>query len=241
MYRIAVKQKTVLFFLFIVTFSALSDQTDDKRIIGNKWYSNHTFYSLHNFEFGVSGSKDFFTEYLLSSYKFKSRNRHAFSIRAYHIGFAPGIFSNNMKSFNFAVMGGFEYLYKIFSKDEGIFMFFDIGGCNNGFALNTGVGVGSRTKNGFEINFSFLQNVMFFSRIDFYFLVFDFLILKGKLGFDLKYYNLNIEMFTFLAGAFIGFSVKEYFRIELGGGLTVNDYAYYSGFGSFSLAVKVPN
>ncbi|HPO48865.1 MAG TPA: hypothetical protein PLO89_00930 [Spirochaetota bacterium] len=229
-----------LFLLFFVAFFSFSDESEDKREIGSKFYSGNSFYASHSFEFGVSGSKDFFTEYFLFSYRFKSRNKHSFTIRTYHIGYAPGIFSNNFSNFNFAVMGGFEYLFKIFSKDEGLFLFFDAGGCNNGFAFNAGIGIGSRVRNGFEINFCFLQNVMFFSRLDFYFLVFDFLILKGKLGFDLKYYNYNIELFTFLVGMFIGFSVKEYFRIELGGGLTINDYAYYSGFGSFSLVVKVP-
>lgn len=234
------KKIIITIFLFLTIFQINSDETSDNKSIGNKWYSKHSFYIQHTFEFGVSGSKDYFTEYFLFCYNFKSKSRHAFSIRGLHIGYAPGIFSNNLDYFNFAVMAGFEYFYKIFSNTEGLFLFTDLGGCNNGFAVNTGIGIGSRTRNGFELSLAFLQNTLLFSRLDFYFLLFKFFVLRGKIGFDLKYHDTAIELFTFIVGLYVGFSVKEYFRIDLGGGLTANDYAYYSGFGSFSISFKVP-
>jgi len=236
---VVVKNILIIFFIFFNLFFLIGDETSDKKTIGNKWFSPQSFFILHTAEAGVSGSKDYFTEYFSFIYTFKSKNRHSFSIRNYHIGYGPGLFSGNLKYFNFAFMVGFEYLYKIFGYDEGIFMFMDVGACNNGFAINTGLGIGSRSKNGFEFNISFLQNVMLFSRMDFYFLVFNFLTLRGKIRFDFKYNNMNIEIFTFLFGGYFGFSVKEYFRIEFGGGLTVNDYAYYSGCGSIILGLKI--
>ena len=39
---------------------------------------------------GVSGSKDFIWEQALFSYRFKSSNRHAFTIRTHHIGMTTG-------------------------------------------------------------------------------------------------------------------------------------------------------
>ncbi len=228
----------VIFFLNLLYFT-FCDETSDHKSLGNRWYSSQTFFVTHTLETGMSGSKDFLTEYFLFSYSFKSKNRHTFTIRNYHIGYAPGLFTANLHFFNFAFMVGFEYLYKIFSSTEGLFLFTDIGGSNGGVAINSGVGVGSRTKTGFEINFTFLQNILFLSRIEFYFLVFNFLVLRGKMGFDLKYRNTDIEIFTFLIGGYIGFSVRQYFKIEIGGGVTVNDYAYYSGFGSVIIGINI--
>ena len=233
-------KKIILLFL-LLNFSFFSyclvDQSADVSI-GNKYYSKQSFYISHTFEFGVSGVKDYFSEYFLFSYSFKSKNLHRFSIRNFHLGYTNGLFSNKFKFFNFAIMAGFEYCYKIFSNTDGFYVFFDAGGCNNGFAFNTGLGVGSRTDTGFELNLTYLYNVGFFSRMDFYFLIAKVFIIRGKIGLDLTHYNLKIELFTFIAGLYIGFSIKKYFRLEAGGGLTINDYAYYSGFGSFNLAFQ---
>jgi hypothetical protein len=209
-------------------------------ILGNKWYSSQSFYVFQGMEFGVSGAKDFLSENFLFSYTFRSKNRHSFSIRNYHLGSVTGILTNSFEYFNFAIMAGFEYMFKIFSATEGFFVFTDTGGCNRGVAINAGLGLGSRVKDGFEMSFTFLQDVGFFSRIDFYFLFFDAFIVRGRLGIDMHYRGEEIRLFTFLNGAFLGFSVKNYFRFELGGGFTVNDNSMFNGFGSAVISMKFP-
>jgi hypothetical protein len=236
-------KKIILFTLLLVNLNLYSQNTNIITIndFGNKWFSNHNFFIQNTLEMGMSGSKDILSENMLFSYRFLSKNRHAFSIRNYHIGYAPGIFTNNFTYFNFGVLAGFEYMFKIFSNTEGVFFYTDIGGCQNGIAVNAGFGLGSRVKDGIDINFTYLQNVGFFSRLDFNFLIVKYLILHGKFGIDLKYSDNVIDIFTFFTGAYIGFSINNYFRLELGGGLTINDYAKYSGFGGIIISTSFPN
>jgi len=217
---------------------SIIDQTSDTTI-GNKWYSRHNFYFFSTLEIGISGSKDYIGEYALYKYKFKSKTRHAFGLRLFHSGFTTGAFTGNFNFYNFCFLTGFEYFYKIFSKNEGFFIWTDIGGCNNGFAAGFGLGLGSRVKNGAEIWVVYLYNVGVFSRLEFNFLLFNILTLRGKLGIDFKYYDLNMELFTFLSGAYIGLFIKNVFRIELGGGFTINEYSRFGGFGSISLTLNI--
>jgi hypothetical protein len=236
--------KKIIFMLFFISLPIFfihpvelpfQDQT-----LGNKWYSSQSFYVLQGFEFGVSGSKDFLSETFLFSYAFRSKNRHSFSIRNYHIGNTTGILTNSFEYFNFAVMAGFEYMYKLFTNTDGLFVFTDIGGCDRGVALNAGIGLGNRVKDGFEMDFTFLQNTAFFSRIEFYFLFFDAFIVRGELGIDLKYRDTDIRLFTFLNGIYLGFSISNYFRLELGGGFTVNDNMIFNGYGGAVISMKFP-
>jgi hypothetical protein len=231
----------VLFYSIILsnTISAL-DVTDDYTGIGNQWYTPHTFYIQQGMELGVSGSKDFLSETFLFEYTVQSKIRHSFSIRNYHLGYTSGILTKSFDYFNFAVMAGFEYCFKAFDSKNGLFVFTDIGGCNQGFAINAGVGIGNRVLDGFEMNFMFLQNVGFFSRMDFYFLLFNVLILHGKTGIDMRYHETDILLFTFLSGFYIGFSIQNYFRFELGGGFTINDNNIFNGFGGAVISMKFP-
>jgi len=221
------------------------DQTDDikekKYIFGNKWYSRQNFYIMNSCEMGLSGTKDFISESFLFKYRFRSKNNHAFAIRLFHHGFAPGVFSGNFTYFNFAVMGGFEYLYKIFSATEGFFLWSDLGGTNKGVATGLGIGLGDRNKNGVELYINYMHNLAVISRLDFYFLFADIFVLRGKLGIDLKFTEgmSDIDIFTFLNGLYIGVFVKQIFRIELGGGFTVNQYGYFSGFGGAILIFNI--
>jgi hypothetical protein len=54
------------------------------------------------------------------------------------------------------------------------------------------------------------------------------------------YRDLDIRLFTFLNGVYLGFSIKNYFRFELGGGFTVNDNNIFNGFGSAVISMKFP-
>ncbi|MCK4796601.1 MAG: hypothetical protein KAT05_04425 [Spirochaetes bacterium] len=213
------------------------DATEDITF-GNKWYSRQNIFICQTLEMGISGTKDYLSEQFFIKYRFRSKNKHAFAIRLSHIGYAPGLFSNNFTFYNFGIFAGFEYFFKVFSSTEGFFVWTDIGGCNEGFAFDLGLGIGSRVKNGFELWLAYLHNVGIFSRLEFYFLIFNILTLRGKMGLDIKYYNLNMEIFTFIGGFYVGVFIKNTFRIELGGGFTLNDYSYFRGFGGINIAFQ---
>ncbi len=235
--------KILLFTLFSVFGLNASDETSDKiekKKFGNPIYSKQNFYIKTEFEMGVVGVSDFITENALFQYRFLSKNKHAFSIRVNHIGFTSGALSNNPHIFSFAVMGGFEYMFKVFSNTSGLFLYIDVGGSNSGVAFNTGIGLGSRVADSIELNFSYLHDNLITSRLEFQFLLVKYLILKGKFGISYKYTYPNNEIFVFLGGLYIGFSVKNYFRLEVGGGFTLNDYSYISGFGGASIVTSFP-
>lgn len=199
-------------------------------ILGSKLYSRHNLYLLQSVRGGMSGSKDHLQEDLLISFRFRSKNRHAFSLRTYHMGYGAGLFSGNMEKFNFGVLFGFEYLFKAFARDSGIILFLDAGFCNWGFALNTGVGLGDRFRNGIFLSFTYLYNSNFHSLIDFNFLIGRYFALRGNLGIDINFTPQEIKLFNFYAGVFPGVAVNNRFRFELGGGVTVNDYFAFRWF-----------
>jgi len=129
--------------------SDINDATDDLTL-GNKWYSKKKFFINNSTDLGLSGSKEYLDEYFLFKFSLKSRSRHAFSIRTNHIGFTKGLFSGHFDFYDFGIMGGFEYLYKIFNNNSGVFIWTDIGACQKGPAFNLGIGVGSDSENGFN-------------------------------------------------------------------------------------------
>lgn len=214
------------------------EPTDDKPF-GNRWYSRKNLYIFQNVEMGMSGTKDFLSETFLIKYRFKSKNKHAFAMKFFHNGYSPGIFTNHFDFYNFSVLTGFEYLFKVFGPTSGIFVWSDIGGCNGGFAFDIGVGIGDRVKDGIELWISYLQGVGFFSRLDFYFLVIDVLIIRGRFGLDIKQNGLSIDVFNFLTGLYMGFSIRDTFRMEMGGGITINDYFAISGFGGIGISFNI--
>lgn len=214
------------------------DLTDDE-VFGNKWYSRRNFLIINYLEMGQAGSIDYLTENLSLSFQFKSKTRHAFSIRFNHIGFVPGLFSGNFTFYNFGIFTGFEYFFKLFTEDSGFRTWIDLGGCQNGFAVTLGLGIGSKLKNGFDFWISYLLNTAFFSRLEFYFYIAEILTLKGRLGIDIKFTNYNPDFFNFLNGFFIGIFIKEIFKLEIGGGFTFNEYGYFSGFGGINLTFQI--
>ncbi|MBN2545340.1 MAG: hypothetical protein JXB50_06055 [Spirochaetes bacterium] len=213
--------------------------TSDDLTFGNKWYSKNTFLIKNSTDTGFSGSKDYLNEYFLTKFKFKSRNKHAFSIKIDHIGFTKGLYSNNFEFYDFGIMGGFEYLYKIFNNISGIFFWTAIGACQKGPAFNLGIGIGSDSENSFQLNFSYLHNVLLLSKMEFYFLILKFITFKGKLGIIIHLNDFAIDFFNFFNGFYFGFFIKKVFKIELGGGFTFNDYGYFSGFGGIDLLIRI--
>jgi hypothetical protein len=212
---------------------------DEDPSIVNKWYSRNNIFMLSNSVIGYSGTKDFFEEDFLFAFRFKSRIKHAFSLRLYHNGYAPGLFSKNLTFFNFGAMAGFEYLFKIFSSTEGFFIWSDFGASNGGYAFNAGAGLGDRMRNGLELSATYLHNTAVFGRMEFYFLFIDIFTIRGKIGIDYKYHEMTPEVFTFLAGLNFGFLVKNVFRIELGGGITLNEYGFLRGYGTAAIALNL--
>ena len=216
-----------------------SDRTDDLFEI-NEWYTKGNVFILQTGEYGISSNNDFLSENFLFKYRFKSKTRYAFSLRAYHIGYTIGLFNHTFKFFNFGFFVGYEYFYKIFSNLEGLFFWTDFGICNRGVAFNTGIGIGSRVKNGFELNFTYLHNVGFFNRLEFYFLLAKIFTIRGMLGLDIKHNDfIYIEKYTFLTGSYIGFLIKNIFRFEIGGGIALDEFSNFGGFGSISIAINL--
>lgn len=216
-----------------------SDRTDDLFNI-NEWYTKGNAFIFQNAEYGISGEKDFFSERFLFKYRFKSKTRHAFSLRAYHLGYTIGIFNHTFNFFNFAFFIGYEYFYKIFSNLEGFFIWTDYGICNRGFAFNIGIGIGNRLKNGIELYFTYLHNVGFFSRMEFYFLMAKIFTIRGLFGLDIKHNDfIYIEKYTFLTGSYIGFLFKNIFRFEIGGGIALDEFSNFGGFGGISIAFNI--
>ncbi len=216
-----------------------SDRTDDLFDI-NEWYTRGNFFILQTGEYGISSDNDFLSERFLFKYRFKSKTRHASAIRAYHIGYTIGLFNHTFKFFNFGIFVGYEYFYKIFSNLEGFFFWTDFGICNRGFAFNTGIGIGNRVKNGFELYFTYLHNVGFFNRLEFYFLLAKIFTIRGMLGLDIKHNDfIYIEKYSFLTGSYIGFLIKNIFRFEIGGGIVLDEFSNFGGFGSISIAINI--
>lgn len=217
-----------------------SDSTDDIPVM-NEWYSRANFFVLQTAKYGVLiNKKDFLSENFLFKYRFKSKTKHAFALRVYHVGYTINLINGNFIFFNFGVFSGFEYLYKTFSNQGGIFIWTDFGACNRGPALNLGVGIGDRLKNGFELEFTYLHNVAFLTKLEFYFLVIKILTIRGIFGLDIIHNDFKyIEQFGVLIGSYFGFLIKNVFRVEIGGGVTLDEYSNFGGFGSISLAINL--
>lgn len=229
----------ILFFIFLNYFAfSNSDETKISSIeLGNKWYSKQIFNLSIFFESGFSGTKDYLKENFLFKYSFKSQNHHQFSIRFFHTGYSTGIYSNNFVFYNFSILSGFEYLFKIFNNLSGIYLWIDIGGCDKGVAFNTGIGIGDQYKTFIHFELNFMQEISLFSLLSFNFLIFDFFNIGGKIGIDLGYSDSIITFFNFKNGIFIGVTIKNVFKIEIGGGFTINDYFFFSGFGGTSFVL----
>lgn len=223
------------------TGDSTTDKTKDATTdfeFGNKWYSRQNIYIFHSLEIGLSGTKDYLTEYALFKYRFVSKNKHAFAMRFSHLGYSPGLFTINNKLFNFGFFGGFEYLLKILVILKEYTFGLKIGGCNKGIAFNAGIGIGNRLANGLEIGVFYFHNIGIFPRLDFYFLLIKALTLRGQLGIDYNYTNKTTDIFTFFNGFYIGFSIKDIFRMEFGGGFTLNEYSYFSGYGGLNFSLS---
>ncbi len=219
-----------------VNFIFAEDVTSDEKTFGNKWYSGQTFVLRTNIEMGASGVKDYLIENSLFSYRFKSRNQHAFTIRLNHFGVSTGCFSGKAKVFNFSVMLGFEYLYKIFSNESGIFVLSDFGGGASGFCMYAAFGLGSHAGTNFTIDFNYMMNKVIMSALTFTVEIVKFFAIKGLIGVDSTYINDNrLDLFSFKAGAFFLFAARPIFACDFGGGITLNDYYAVSGFGAFSI------
>ena len=78
------------------------------------------FFVTHTLETGMSSSKDFLTEYFLFSYSFKSKNRHTFTIRNYHIGYARTFYCQ-FALFNFAFMVGLSIYIRFLNLQRDFF------------------------------------------------------------------------------------------------------------------------
>ena len=215
------------------------DQSDDVPTL-NEWYSKGNVFVMQSAKYGVLVNKnDFLSESFLFKYRFRSKSRHAFSLRVFHIGYTIDLLNGIFDFFNFGFFTGFEYLYKIFSNQSGIFVWTDFGACNRGPALNFGLGIGDRIKNGIEFEFTYLHNIAFLTKIEFYFLIIKVLTIRGILGVDIKHKDFNyIEQYAFLTGAYIGFLIKNIFRVEFGGGVTLDEFSNFGGFGSISFALN---
>jgi hypothetical protein len=210
--------------------------------IGNRWYLGRKVTVSHDLEMGVSGSKDFILQRFMLHYRFVSRDRHAFAIRTHHLGFAPGAFSGNLTFYNFSVMAGFEYLFKAFSNADGLYFWIDAGGSNGGFAFQVGAGLGSRFKDGIELSVAWLQDVGVFSNLDFFFLIQDAFVLRGKIGINaqMPVDMSRLDFFSFNGSLWVGGQFRKAFRLLVGGGFTVNEYSFFNGFGGFSVVFQVP-
>ena len=207
----------------------------------NEWYSRGNDFILQSAKYGVLINKrDFLSERFLFKYRFKSKIKHAFGIRIFHVGYTINLLNKKFDFFNFGFFTGFEYLYKIFSNQSGIFIWTDFGACNRGHALNFGLGIGDRVKNGIELELTYLHNIAFLTKLEFYFLIIKILTIRGILELDIKHYDFNyIEQFTVLTGVYFGFLIKNIFRFELGGGVTLDEFSNFGGFGSFSIAINL--
>lgn len=218
-------------FIFAADNGAFSEQT-----FGNQWYSRQQFCLDTSFRMGVSGSKDFIYERALFSYRFKSSNRHCFTIRTHHIGMTTGNLTGHGQGFDWSLMLGFEYLVKIFSKDSGFFILTDIGSGNSFFSLYAAVGVGSHEHTYIQMDCTYMLLRMVLSEIKFNVEVVRFFSILGTLGLDTTFYgDGSIDLFCFRTGLFFGFAARPVFTAAFGGGITLNDYYAVGGFGELSL------
>ena len=203
---------------------------------GNKWYSRQQFCIDTSFRMGVSGSKDFIWEQVLFSYRFKSSNRHTFTIRTHHIGMTIGNLTGHGQGFDWAVMLGFEYLIKIFSNDSGFFVLTDVGSGNHFFTLYGALGIGSHEHSYIQMDVTYMLQRMILSEIKFNVEVLKFFSILGTLGFDTIFLKSGkIDMLCFRTGFFFGFAARPMFAAAFGGGVTINDYYAVGGFGEASL------
>ena len=228
------KQKCILFLILLHMILPVVGAAANRHenIPGNPDYSRQNIFIFQQFRTGYYGAKDHLYEDFLAAYRFKSENTHAFSIMAYHIGFGAGLYSRNLDKFHAAGLLGFEYLYKVFNSQSGVFIFTDIGICNLGFALNTGAGIGDRYNNGFILQFTYLLHTNFFTVLDFHMVVLKYLALRIEMGFDLEFSDTGILLFGFYNGIFPGIAINKTGKIELGGGFTMDDnyiFRWYAG------------
>ena len=227
----------VLVVLFVNCEFILADtQQDAELTFGNKWHSRQQFCIDTTFRMGVSGSKDFIYERALFSYRFKSSNRHAFTIRTHHIGMTTGNMTGHGQGFDWAIMLGFEYLVKIFSNDSGFFILTDIGSGNRFFSLYATVGLGSHDHSYIQMDVTYMLQRMVLSEIKFNVEVVRFFSILGTLGLDTTFYRSgSIDLFCLRTGLFFGFAARPVFTAAFGGGVTLNDYYAVGGFGELSL------
>lgn len=226
----------VLLLLANCEFIFAEESSSPELTFGNKWHSRQQFCIDSGFRMGVCGSKDFIWEQVLFSYRFKSSNRHCFTIRTHHIGMTTGNLTGNGQGFDWTVMLGFEYLIKIFSKDSGFFILTDIGSGNRFFSLYAALGVGSHEHTYIQMDVTYMLLRMVLSEIKFNIEVLKFFSIMGTLGIDTTLFDSGkIDLFCFRTGFFFGFAARPVFTAAFGGGITVNDYYAVGGFGELSL------
>ncbi|MCG8572599.1 MAG: hypothetical protein MJB14_20900 [Spirochaetes bacterium] len=238
------KKNRLLFLLFTFLFTLIvinvvhCAEGEETAYLGNPLFSRKNIYLYQSAVGGLSGPVDYFAESTLLKFRFASKTRHAFAIRLNHYGYGPYLFTGQIEKFHFAVLLGFEYLYKIFSPISGVFLYLDAGICNLGFALSTGFGIGDRFFNGFTVNFTYLYHSCFFSVLDFYFTIVKYLSLRGKIGLDIKFSSDQLELFNFYTGIYPGITIKRFVKIEIGGGVTFNDNYVFRGYGGINLVLN---
>ncbi len=238
---IAVIKKIFLFIIFSASVCYISaDDLSEDYSIGDKFYSRQNFYISSSFETGLSGTKDYLSEQALFIYKFRSPGKFQFGIRTNHVGFASGAYSGRNSGFNFLFAIGFEFLYKIFNNTDGLLLSTDMGWSNKGYAFFFSIGLGSRMRSYIELNFLFGVNLALTSNLNFSVIIYKILSLKGVIGVDITYKNnWEIDVFLLKFGLFIPLTIREIFRIEIGGGLTLNDYYIPRGYGGITLFLSI--
>lgn len=240
-YRIIFTKKIFILIFFFSSFCYISaDNLSEDYSIGDKFYSKQNFYVSTSFETGLSGTKDYLSEKALLIYKFRSRDKFQFGIRTNHVGLASGAYSGRNSGFNFLFTLGFEFLYKIFNNKDGLLLSTDMGWSNKGFVFFFSLGLGSRMRNYIELNVLFGANLTVMSNLNFSVIIYKILSLKGVIGLDIMYKNnWEVEVFLLKFGLFAPLTIREIFRIEIGGGLTLNDYYIPRGYGGITLSLSI--
>ncbi|HNZ26787.1 MAG TPA: hypothetical protein PLG34_10020 [Spirochaetota bacterium] len=237
----AVIKKIFVIIILSASVSYISaDDLSEDYSIGDKFYSRQNFYISSSFETGLSGTKDYLSEKTLFIYKFRSLGKFQFGIRTNHVGFAVGAYSGRNYGFNFLFAVGFEFLYKVFNNRDGLLISTDMGWSNKGYAFFFSIGLGSRMRNYIELNFLFGVNLAVMSNLNFSVVIYKILSLKGVIGVDIFYKNnWQIDVFLLKFGLFLPLTIREIFRIEFGGGLTLNDYYIPRGYGGITLSFSI--
>jgi hypothetical protein len=115
-----------------------------------------------------------------------------------------------------------------------------MGWSNKGYAFFFSIGLGSRMRNYIELNFLFGVNLAVMSNLNFSVVIYKILSLKGVIGVDIFYKNnWQIDVFLLKFGLFLPLTIREIFRIEFDGGLTLNDYYIPRGYGGITLSFSI--